>query len=82
MPGLLIVRSYLLSCSFALPDDALYDRMKEELAAQEDIEILFKQERVTLEQIDNASGDVSDIVKKLNNRQEVNISKELSSYFT
>jgi len=82
MSGLLIFRSYLQFYSFVIADDTSYDWTKEDLAAHKGAEILFEQGGVTLEQIDNARGDVSDIVKKLNNRQEVNISKELSSYFT
>jgi len=82
MAGLLIFEEYPQFYSFVTNDNTLYEMMKKDLASKTGTKILFEQGGVTLEQLDNARDSVSDVVKRLNEKQEVDVSKELSDYFS
>jgi len=81
MPGVIIYRTQSnLHYSFVSFDDDLYNAEKIELPKMGDT-ILWDKGNVSLQQIQNARKTKDDLVAKLNAGEEVDLKKELDSFF-
>ena len=81
MAGLIIYGKYGQFNSFIIADDKLYKMTIAEFKTQPSIKLCFKKGEVSVEQIDKARGKTAEIVKKLNDKQKIDVEKELSDYF-
>ena len=81
MAGILIYGGYGQFYSFVIADNEAYKATKKELLNNKDNKVYFEKGGLTHQQLDNARKKVSEVVKKLNNKEEVNVKKELSDYF-
>jgi hypothetical protein len=82
MVGVLIYGSYGQFYSFVIADNKLYKATKKELSNNNSNKVYFGKGNLTPQQLDNVRDKVSEVVKRLNNKEKVNVKKELSSYFT
>jgi len=81
MAGLIIYGTYGQFYSFITADDVDYEKTSEDFANNPYIKIPFEKGDLTLQQIDEARDKISKIVKKLNDKQKIDVEKELSDYF-
>lgn len=81
MVGVLIYGSYGQFYSFVIADNEIYKATEKELLNDKNNKVYFGKGDLTLEQIQNARNTISGVVKKLNNKEKVNVTKELSHYF-
>ncbi len=68
--------------SFVSVDDGTYSVMKLDANKDKSKEILWERENVELQQIEDSRTKRINLVKKLNQGQEINLEKELAKYFT
>ena len=81
MVGVLIYKSASQQYySFVSFDDDSYSVERREIPKRGD-QILWERGNVSLAQIENARKTKDDLVKKLNEGQEVNLEKELEEFF-
>ena len=86
MPGILIHKSYCQFYSFVIADDVIYEETRKEFKARSkdessDFKLYFDKGNLTLQQIEDAREKTAEIVKRLNQGENVKVKKEISSYF-
>ncbi len=81
MAGILIIGSSYNCYSFSFMDDTIYKTAKEEYIKNPDWRVYFSRGYLTPDKLQKARDKVSEIVKRLNDKEKVNVKKELSSFF-
>ncbi|HLA23475.1 MAG TPA: hypothetical protein VJZ93_02985 [Candidatus Nanoarchaeia archaeon] len=80
MSGIILYSVHRRYFSFTSFDDVFYEGMKKDIISRTG-EIIFCRKDVSSIQIDNARESIADTVRQLNNGEEIDVKKELSSYF-
>ena len=82
MAGVLIYKNALgQHYSFVIAENKAYTATKLGILENESNKILWEKENVSSEQIEKSRKTKNDLVKRLNEGQEVDLEKELSIYF-
>jgi uncharacterized Zn ribbon protein len=83
MAGVLIYKSGIMQShySFVIGNNSEYADMRNSLLKIESNSILWERNKVSLEQIENARKTKDDLVRKLNEGEEVDLYKELDVFF-
>lgn len=81
MAGILIYGSYKQFYSFVIADNDLYKATRKEMLNNKNNKVYFNKGGLSLQKLEDAREKVSEIVKRLNNKEKVNVKKELSNFF-
>jgi hypothetical protein len=81
MAGILIYGSYEQFYSFVIADNDIYNATRREMLNNVNNKLYFNKGNLSLQKLENVREKVSEIVKRLNNKEKVNVKKELSNCF-
>jgi len=82
MAGVFIYKNALEQyASFVSADDKTYIAMKSNINENKSDEVVWEKGNVKLQQIEDSRKTKNDLIKRLNNGEEVDLEKELSIYF-
>lgn len=78
--GIMIYESYGYFYSFVITDERLYEGLKNETGGY-GISFLGGKKEIRDEEIDKISNQARDLTKRLNNKESLNLEKELKNLF-
>ena len=83
MVGVLIYKSRIMKSYYNLviSDNSIYSDMRKNLVNNNSNRILWEKSNVSLNQIENSRNTKDDLVRRLNDGENVDLEKELEEFF-